>query len=106
MTEARRRTLHGRRRGKKLRAGQESLLATLLPRLAITLPAEPAKIELAQLFGGTLPAGGVWLAGGFGAGGHLGWAGRARPPLGFDGSGAPTNPPPPVPRPTPHAPPS
>ncbi len=60
MEEARRRTLHGRRRGKKLRAGQQSLLDTLLPRLAIALPAEPivtpdnevaestAKIDLAQ----------------------------------------------------------
>jgi len=38
MEEARRRTLHGRRRGKKLRAGQQSLLDTLLPRLAIALP--------------------------------------------------------------------
>ena len=35
MDEARRRTLHGRRRGKKLRAGQQSLLDTLLPRLAL-----------------------------------------------------------------------
>jgi tRNA (guanine-N7-)-methyltransferase len=38
MVEARRRTLHGRRRGKKLRAGQQSLLETLLPRLALALP--------------------------------------------------------------------
>ena len=63
MEEARRRTLHGRRRGKKLRAGQQSLLDTLLPRLAVALPAEPSsrrkrrrrerhKIDLAQLFGG------------------------------------------------------
>src|SRR5258708_25226098 len=85
MTEARRRTLHGRRRGKKLRAGQESRLATLLPRLAITLPAEPAKIELAQLFGGTLPAGGVWLEVGFGAGEHLVWQAEHRPDVGLIG---------------------
>ena len=69
MTEARRRTLHGRRRGKKLRAGQQSLLDTLLPRLTLDLPAEPVvtaentvadstlKIDLAKAFGGTLPAG-------------------------------------------------
>jgi tRNA (guanine-N7-)-methyltransferase len=85
MTETRRRTLHGRRRGKKLRAGQESLLATLLPRLAITLPAEPAKIELAQLFGGTLPAGGVWLEVGFGAGEHLVWQAERHPDAGLIG---------------------
>jgi len=85
MTETRRRTLHGRRRGKKLRAGQVSLLATLLPRLAITLPAEPAKIELAQLFGGTLPAGGVWLEVGFGAGEHLVWQAERHPDAGLIG---------------------
>ena len=47
MDEARRRTLHGRRRGKKLRVGQQSLLDTLLPRLLLALPAEPARIDLA-----------------------------------------------------------
>src|SRR5215212_10525160 len=85
MEEARRRTLHGRRRGKKLRAGQQSLLDTLLPRLTLELPAEPvvtpdnevaestAKIDLARLFGGALPSGGVWLEVGFGAGEHLVW---------------------------------
>jgi tRNA (guanine-N7-)-methyltransferase len=73
MVEARRRTLHGRRRGKKLRAGQQSLLDTLLPRLALALPLEPAKIDLAQAFGGSLPPDGVWLEIGFGAGEHLVW---------------------------------
>jgi tRNA (guanine-N7-)-methyltransferase len=85
MDEARRRTLHGRRRGKKLRAGQQSLLDTLLPRLAVELPAEPivtpdndvaespAKIDLARLFDGALPPGGVWLEVGFGGGEHLVW---------------------------------
>ena len=48
MEETRRRTLHGRRRGKKLRVGQQSLLDTLLPRLALALPAEPHKIDLAK----------------------------------------------------------
>ena len=63
MDDARRRTLHGRRRGKKLRAGQQSLLDTLLPRLLLALPADAAKkIDLAQAFGGALPADGVWLA--------------------------------------------
>src|ERR1041385_8294988 len=57
MEETRRRTLHGRRRGKKLRVGQQSLLDTLLPRLALALPAEPQKIDLLYLFGGRLPPG-------------------------------------------------
>src|SRR5258708_32478539 len=87
MTEARRRTLHGRRRGKKLRAGQESLLGTLLPRLELTLPPEPAKLDLAQLFGGRLPSAGVWLEVGFGAGEHLVWQAGQNPGVGFIGSG-------------------
>jgi len=97
MEEARRRTLHGRRRGKKLRAGQQSLLDTLLPRLAVALPAEPivtpdnevaessAKIDLAQAFGGTLPAEGVWLEVGFGAGEHLVWQAEHHPSVGLIG---------------------
>ena len=97
MEEARRRTLHGRRRGKKLRAGQQSLLDTLLPRLAVALPAEPivtpdnevaesaAKIDLAQAFGGTLPADGVWLEVGFGAGEHLVWQAEHHPAVGLIG---------------------
>jgi tRNA (guanine-N7-)-methyltransferase len=85
MTEARRRTLYGRRRGKKLRAGQESLLGTLLPRVALTLPAEPAKIDLADLFGGGLPSGGVWLEVGFGAGEHLVWQAEHNPDVGLIG---------------------
>jgi tRNA (guanine-N7-)-methyltransferase len=97
MEEARRRTLHGRRRGKKLRAGQQSLLDTLLPRLAIALPTEPivtpdnevaestAKIDLAQAFGGTMPSGGVWLEVGFGAGEHLVWQAAQHPNVGLIG---------------------
>lgn len=97
MEEARRRTLHGRRRGKKLRAGQQTLLDTLLPRLAIALPTEPivtpdnevaesaAKIDLAQAFGGTLPADGVWLEVGFGAGEHLVWQAENHPSVGLIG---------------------
>jgi len=85
MVEARRRTLHGRRRGKKLRAGQPSLLETLLPRLALALPVEPAKIDLAQAFGGSLPPDGVWLEVGFGAGEHLVWQAEQNPGVGLIG---------------------
>jgi tRNA (guanine-N7-)-methyltransferase len=97
MEEARRRTLHGRRRGKKLRLGQQSLLDTLLPRLALELPSEPivtpdgevaesaAKIDLAQAFGGALPVGGVWLEVGFGAGEHLVWQAEHHPAVGLIG---------------------
>ena len=85
MVEAPRRTLHGRRRGKKLRAGQQSLLETLLPRLALALPLEPAKIDLAQAFGGSLPPDGVWLEIGFGAGEHLVWQAEQNPGVGLIG---------------------
>jgi tRNA (guanine-N7-)-methyltransferase len=85
MDEARRRTLFGRRRGKKLRVGQQSLIDTLLPRLALTLPPEPAKIDLAQLFGGRLPSDGVWLEVGFGAGEHLVWQAEQNPGVGLIG---------------------
>jgi len=85
MTEARRRALYGRRRGKKLRPGQESLLDTLLPRLAIELPPEPLKIDLAQLFGGRLPERGVWLEVGFGAGEHLVWQAEQHRDVGLIG---------------------
>ena len=50
MDDARRRTLHGRRRGKKLRAGQQSLLDTLLPRLLLALPADAADNFLSAAF--------------------------------------------------------
>ena len=85
MVEARRRTLHGRRRGKKLRAGQQSLLETLLPRLALALPVAPAKIDLAEAFGGSLPPDGVWLEVGFGAGEHLVWQAEQNPGVGLIG---------------------
>ena len=86
MDEARRRTLHGRRRGKKLRAGQQSLLDTLLPRLLLALPPDPpSKIDLAQAFGGTLPTDGVWLEVGFGAGEHLVWQAEQHPRVGLIG---------------------
>src|SRR5580704_17388618 len=86
MDDARRRTLHGRRRGKKLRAGQQSLLDTLLPRLLLALPADAAKkIDLAQAFGGKLPTDGVWLEVGFGAGEHLVWQAEQRPGVGLIG---------------------
>jgi tRNA (guanine-N7-)-methyltransferase len=85
MTETRRRTLHGRRRGKKLRAGQEALLGALLPRLALQLPAEPDRIDLARLFGGAIPRDGVWLEVGFGSGEHLVQQAAAHPDVGLIG---------------------
>ena len=72
MTAVGQRTLYGRRRGKKLRAGQQSLLDTLLPRLSLAVPAAPGKIDLAQIFGG-FGVDDFWLEVGFGSGEHLVW---------------------------------
>ena len=76
------RTLYGRRRGKKLRAGQEALLDTLLPRLSLKLPPEPQKLDLTGLFG---DARDVWLEVGFGAGEHLVWQAEQHPGVGLIG---------------------
>ena len=85
MEETHRRTLHGRRRGKKLRAGQQALLDTLLPRLALAVPPAPGRIDLAAAFGGQLPPDGVWLEVGFGAGEHLVWQAEQHPGVGLIG---------------------
>lgn len=83
MTEQQKeRTLYGRRRGKKLRAGQEALLDTLLPRLLLEVPPEPRKVDLASLFG---DARDVWLEVGFGAGEHLVWQAEHHPGVGLIG---------------------
>ncbi|MCW5746595.1 MAG: tRNA (guanine(46)-N(7))-methyltransferase TrmB [Alphaproteobacteria bacterium] len=72
------RTLYGRRQGKKLRAGQQGVLDTLLPRLRVPVvpsldPREHASpLDLAALFGRPMP-GGYWLEVGFGSGEHLVW---------------------------------
>jgi tRNA (guanine-N7-)-methyltransferase len=83
VTETRQRTLYGRRRGKKLRAGQEGLLDTLLPRLLITVPPEPQKIDLTSLFGASREE--IWLEVGFGAGEHLVWQAEHHPAVGLLG---------------------
>ena len=80
--EYKERTLYGRRRGKKLRAGQEALLDTLLPRLLIEVPPEEQKIDLAALFP---KAREIWLEVGFGAGEHLVWQAENHPDVGLIG---------------------
>jgi len=83
VTETRQRTLYGRRRGKKLRAGQESLLDSLLPKLLIAVPPEPQKLDLASLFGAARKD--IWLEVGFGAGEHLVWQAEHHPDVGLLG---------------------
>jgi tRNA (guanine-N7-)-methyltransferase len=69
----------GRRKGKRLRTGQEELLETLLPRLRV--PAE-GPIDPAALLPGSAS---VTLEIGFGGGEHLAAEARARPDAGFIG---------------------
>ncbi len=85
----RRRTLYGRRRGKKLRSGQQGLLESLLPRLRVPVrhslePADHAPLDLLALFGRPMP-GGYWLEVGFGSGEHLVWQAEHHPEVGLIG---------------------
>jgi tRNA (guanine-N7-)-methyltransferase len=87
---ARFRTLYGRRHGKKLRAGQQELLETLLPQLLVpvahSLDPEDhvAPLDLRALFGRAMP-GGYWLEVGFGSGEHLVWQAERHPDVGLIG---------------------
>jgi len=68
---------YGRRKGKRLRQGQDEWLRTLLPRLRLD-PAEPLKA-----FDGPISA--LWLEIGFGGGEHLAAQARVHPEIGFIG---------------------
>lgn len=73
---------HGRRKGRRLRAGQQRLIGELLPKLAVALPAS-GELDLARLF----PAAeAVWLEIGFGGGEHLAWQAEHHPRTGFLGA--------------------
>ena len=74
--------LHGRRRGRKLRAGQKTLLDTLLPILE-TSPAQIADIGPNALF--TPPCKTLWLEIGFGGGEHLAYQAENNPDVGLIG---------------------
>jgi len=82
-----RRPFHGRRHGRRLRAGQQSLLGDLLPRLAVTLP-PGGRLDPAALFAPPDDGQGrpLWLEIGFGAGEHLAWQAGANPEVGLLGA--------------------
>jgi tRNA (guanine-N7-)-methyltransferase len=82
--EKRRGTLHGRRRGRKLRPGLEKLVQELLPRLRVEPPPPGASLDPAALFG-RAPAD-LWLEIGFGAGEHLAWQAERHPEIAFLGA--------------------
>ena len=73
--------LHGRRKGKKLRAHQAALLETLLPALTLD-PSQPIA-DAASLFAGEPDE--IWLEIGFGGGEHLIAETEAHPDCGFIG---------------------
>jgi tRNA (guanine-N7-)-methyltransferase len=82
--EAERLQLYGRRRGRRLRAGQQELLAHLLPKLRIARPGPGERLDLAALF--PAPTADVWLEIGFGGGEHLAWQAARHPGIGFIGA--------------------
>ena len=79
--ERRRRQLYGRRKGPKLSAHQESLRATLLPKLLLKPEAgrDPTTYFIS-------PVDDVWLEVGYGGGEHLLWQAKAHPRVGMIGA--------------------
>ncbi len=73
--------LHGRRRGKKLRAHHAALLSTVLPSLSFD-PSRPIP-DPACLFASKPAA--LWLEIGFGGGEHLATQAHAHPEIGYIG---------------------
>ncbi len=74
--------LHGRRKGKRLRPGQQDLMASLLPRLRVPLGA-PGALDPLTLFPSTV--GEAWLEIGYGGGEHLIAQAQANPAVGLIG---------------------
>ncbi|MEP4377985.1 MAG: tRNA (guanine(46)-N(7))-methyltransferase TrmB [Alphaproteobacteria bacterium] len=75
---------HGRRRGRKLRPGQERLLEGYLPEIRVDVPAAGDAIDPAGLFRAGMRE--VWLEIGFGAGEHLAWQAARNPDVGILGA--------------------
>jgi tRNA (guanine-N7-)-methyltransferase len=78
-----RRNFHGRRQGRKLRAGRAALIETLLPQLTVALPEDGGALDPLTLF--PRPAREVWVEIGFGAGEHLAWQAGHHPDVGIIG---------------------
>ena len=75
---------HGRRRGRKLRSGRQLLLKTMLPDIAITLPAGDEPVDPRFWFVDNPEE--VWLEIGFGAGEHLAWQAAQNPGIAMLGA--------------------
>lgn len=74
---------YGRRRGKRLRRTALGLIETLLPRLAIAVPAAGASLDPKALF--PRPVEQVWIEVGFGGGEHVVAQARLHPEAGIIG---------------------
>src|SRR5260370_26378611 len=77
-----RRVRYGRRRGRPLHRGQQALVDTLLPRLAVTLPATGV-LDPSALFDPRPEE--IWVEIGFGSGEHLAAQAAAHPAIGVIG---------------------
>lgn len=77
-----RRSLHGRRKGRPIRAARQRLLDSLLPRLALDL--DSAADDPAKQFDPTPTE--LWLEIGFGGGEHLAWQAAQNPEVGIVGA--------------------
>jgi tRNA (guanine-N7-)-methyltransferase len=73
---------HGRRKGRKLRPGQQRLMQETLPRLRIDLPPSGARLDPEALFGSGRE---LWLEVGFGSGEHLVWQAENNPQVAIIG---------------------
>lgn len=74
---------HGRRRGRRLRAGRWNLVQTLLPALRVTLPTSQGTLDPRRCFVPSDTA--VWMEIGFGAGELLEALALRHPEIGFIG---------------------
>jgi tRNA (guanine-N7-)-methyltransferase len=74
--------LHGRRRGHKLRTGQQRLLDTVLPEQRATIAGIAASGPQAIF---PRPLDQIWLEVGFGGGEHVAWQAAAQPQIGIIG---------------------
>ncbi len=77
------RLLYGRKRGRKLRPGQQALYDSMLPALRLELPGPGSRLDPAYLF--SPPKRDLWLEIGFGGGEHLAWQAETHPDIGFIG---------------------
>ncbi|HEY4133638.1 MAG TPA: tRNA (guanine(46)-N(7))-methyltransferase TrmB [Alphaproteobacteria bacterium] len=75
--------LYGRRLGRPLKAARQSAIDAWLPRIGVTLPAEPASLDPVSLF--AAPVTEAWLEVGFGGGEHLLAQAAAHPHAGLIG---------------------